>query len=101
MRQVRLTARARADLDEIWLHVALDNPAATDRLIDRIVARCQGQADHPELGPARPEIAPDARALVVGDYLALYRIDGLNAEIVRIVHGARRLKSLFDLGPDA
>lgn len=101
MAQVRLTARARADLDEIWLHVALDNPAAADRLIDRIVARCQGLADHLELGPARPEIAPDAWALVVGDYLALYRIDGSNAEIVRVVHGARRLKSLFDLGPDA
>eukprot|EP01039_Chlorochromonas_danica_P012820 gene12820-14759_t len=77
------------DLDEIWLHVALDNPAAADRLIDRIVARCQGLASHPQLGPARPEIAPDTRALVVGDYLLLYRVDGYDAVIVRVVYGAR------------
>ncbi len=101
MGRLILTPRARADLDDIWLHVALENPGAADRLIDRIVTRCQGLADHPQLGPARPEIAPDARALVIGDYLALYRIDGSGAEIVRVVHGARQLKDLFDLGTDA
>jgi toxin ParE1/3/4 len=100
LERVVLTARARADLDDIWLHVALDNLAAADRLIDRIVARCQGLADHPHLGPARPEIAPEARALVIGDYLALYRVDGASAEIVRVVHGARQLRDLFDLGAD-
>ena len=99
MGRVLLTRRARTDLDDVWLHVASDNPAAADRLIDRIVARCQGLADHPHLGPARPEIAPGARALVVGDYLALYQLDGADAVIVRVVHGARELKTLLDLGP--
>jgi toxin ParE1/3/4 len=98
--RVVFTPRARADLDDIWLHVALDNPAAADRLIDRIVARCQGLADHPQLGPARPEIAPDARAIVVGDYLALYRVAGSDAVVVRIAHGARQLSKLFDFGSD-
>jgi len=88
--------QASTDLDDIWLHIALDNPTAADRLIDRIVARCHRLADHPNLGPARPEIAPDARALVVGDYLALYRTKGADVEIVRVVHGARRLTGLFD-----
>ena len=100
MGRVILTWRARADLDDIWLNIALDNPAAADRMIDRIVARCQVLAEHPRLGPARPEIAHDARALVVGDYLALYRVDGADASIVRVVHGARRLIRLFDLGPN-
>ncbi len=100
MARVVVTPSARADLDEIWLHVALDNPAAADRLIDRIVARCQALAAHPRLGPRRPEIAPDARALVVGDYLVLYRVDGSNPVVVRVVHGARRLKGMFDLGSD-
>ena len=88
------------DLDDIWLHVALDDPAAADRLIDRIVRRCQGLADHPRLGPTRPEIAPEARGLAIGDYLVLYRVDGVDAEIVRVVHGARRLTNIFDLGAD-
>ena len=101
MARVRRTARARADLDDIWLNVALDSPRAADRLVDRIVARCQALADHPRLGPARPQIAPDARMLVVGDYLLLYRVSDDDVEVVRVVHGARRLEGLFDSEPEA
>ena len=100
MSRLVLSPRARADLDDLWLHVALDNPAAADRLIDRIVSRCQALIDHPELGPSRPEIAPEARVLIVGDYLALYHIKDSKVEIVRVVHGARQLRDLFDLGRD-
>lgn len=95
---VTRTPRAATDLDDIWLRVALDNPAAADRLIDRIVARCRDLAAHPHLGTARPEVAPDARMLVVDDYIVLYRVNGADTEIVRIVHGARRLEGLFDTG---
>ena len=90
------TRRAAADLDDIWLHVARDNSAAADRLIDRIVARCRQLEKHPELGIARPEIAPEARALTLGDYLILYRVRDEGVEIVRVIHGARRLKSIFE-----
>ncbi|MDR3510584.1 MAG: type II toxin-antitoxin system RelE/ParE family toxin [Caulobacteraceae bacterium] len=96
MSRVTRTAQASADLDDIWLHVALDNPAAADLLIDLIVGRCQDLAEHPHLGPARPEIAPEARMLVIGDYLALYRVQNDRVEIVRVIHGARRLEGLFD-----
>lgn len=96
MGRVTRTPRAGADLDDIWLQVALDNVAAADRLIDRIVARCQALADNPHLGPARPEIAPEARMLVIGGYLALYRVRRADVQIVRVVHGARRLEGLFE-----
>ncbi|MDX2142252.1 MAG: type II toxin-antitoxin system RelE/ParE family toxin [Rhodospirillaceae bacterium] len=96
MGRVTQTPRAGADLDDIWLHVALDNPGAADRLIDRIVARCRDLAAHPFLGTARPEIAPEARMLVADDYIILYRVKGADTEIVRIVHGARRLEGLFE-----
>ena len=97
MGRVTLSHHAATDLDDIWLHVALDNPAAADRPIDRIAERCNVLGEHPELGPSRPEIAPAARALVVGDYLVLYRTNGANTEVVRIIHGARRLKGLFEI----
>ena len=95
MARVFVTPRAQSDLDDIWLHVALDNPTAADRVIDLIVARCQNLRDYPQLGPARPEIAPEARKLVVGDYVVLYRIDDADASVVRVVHGARQLTALF------
>lgn len=34
--------------------------------------------------------------LVMDDYIILYRANGADTEIVRIVHGARRLEDLFD-----
>ncbi len=63
MGHLTLTPRARADLDDTWLH-ALNNPVAADRLIDEIAARCENLTAHLLLGPARPEIAPDARLLI-------------------------------------
>ena len=96
MARVRQTARATADLDDIWLYIAKDNISAADRLIDRVTERCQGLADHPRLGAARPDVAPEARMLTIGDYLILYRVIGADAEVVRVVHGARRLDGLFD-----
>ena len=98
MRQVVFSPKARADLDDVWLHVAMAAPTAADRLIDRLLERCQSLAVHPELGPARPEITPDARMLVEGDYLILYRVRPDGVDLVRIVHGARKLAELFDPG---
>lgn len=100
MGRITRTPRANADLDAIWLHVALENPAAADRLIDRIVSRCRDLAEHPRLGQAWPGIAPDARMLIVGDYLVLYRILASDIEVVRVAHGARRLEGLFAIGSD-
>jgi toxin ParE1/3/4 len=99
--RVTRTRQANLDLDDIWLQIALDNVSAADRLIDQITGRCLALADHPRLGSARPEIAPDARMLVIGDDLALYRLNGDGVQIVRVVHGARQLEGLFDADPEA
>jgi toxin ParE1/3/4 len=95
MAVVRLTPLARQDLEGIWLHVAGDSLRAADRLIDSIVDRCNGLGDFPELGPARPDIAPGARMLTIGDYVVLYRRVPSGVEIVRVAHGARRLEALW------
>jgi toxin ParE1/3/4 len=53
-------------------------------------------ADHPRLGEARQEIAPEARMLAIGNYLVLYRIVEPDIDIVRIAHGARQVEGIFD-----
>jgi toxin ParE1/3/4 len=73
-RRLFRTHRARQDLIEIWEHVAADNPAAADALLDHIEKTCSQLIDHPRLGPARDDIRPGFRYLIVGDYVALYRI---------------------------
>jgi toxin ParE1/3/4 len=76
--------RAETDLVEIWQFIARDDPRAADRLLDRIEEQCQLLASNPRLGRIRPEIAPDARASVVGRYLILYRAIDDGVEIVRV-----------------
>ena len=83
------TPAAEEDLIDIWCSIALDAPRAADRVLDRIADRIGQLAAFPDLGPLRPDIAGDARALVEGNYLILYRHDGATVEIVRVVHGAR------------
>ena len=89
------TARAEEDLIEIWMYIAADNPAAADRLLDRIEAKCQMLADNPGLGQARPDIAPELRYFPVGRYLILYREIRQGIEVVRVVHGARHLPDII------
>ena len=74
-------------------------PAAADRVYDRLDARVRTLERFPELGTARPEIAPEARVLVEPPYRTSYRLHAKAVQIVRVVHGARRIDSaLFGEG---
>ncbi len=81
----------RGDLEQIWLHVAQDNMVAADQLIDDLWERCQMLEAHPEAGISRADIAPDCRQLVLGAYSVLYRIQGRRIDLVRVLHGRRKL----------
>jgi toxin ParE1/3/4 len=83
--------RADDDLIEIWTYIAKDNPQAADRVLDAIEARWWQLARYPYSGFARDDIAPGIRHLVVGQYLTLYRVSGVGVEIVRVLHGKRRI----------
>ncbi len=80
---------------DIWLHIAPRNSeAVADRVYDRIEEACQILRQHPRLGAVRPNIAEDARALVIDRWLALYRVVEDGAQVVRIVDGARDLTKI-------
>lgn len=95
MSRVRFTRRAREDLLDIWLYVAPRNSETiADQIYDRIEERCSLLKEHPQLGPARTEIAEDVRALVIERWLALYRLVDDGAQVVRIVDGSRDLTQI-------
>jgi toxin ParE1/3/4 len=89
------TAQAEEDLIDVWTYVAKDNLGAADRVLDRIDEVCARLAENPRLGPARPDLAERLRYFVAGSYLVIYREAPGGVEIVRVVHGARRLPDLF------
>ena len=95
MPRFRLTAAAENDLLSIWDYIAQDHPTAATHQLRRIEDQCQRLANHPQMGPARPDIAPELRYFPVGSYLILYRILPDAIEVVRVLHGARDISALF------
>ncbi|MGM0562448.1 MAG: type II toxin-antitoxin system RelE/ParE family toxin [Pseudomonadota bacterium] len=92
MPELLRTAQADADLLDIWLFIAQDNPEAADRVMDAMEARWQRLLVHPWSGVAREDIGPGIRCLVSGQYLTLYRVETDSVRIVRILHGRRTLQ---------
>ena len=95
MPTVRRTAQADEDLIDIWVYIAQDNPNAADHLLDEFESKFALLAGQPRLGAARSDIAPGLRHFPAGNYLILYRETDDGIEVVRVVHGARRLSNLF------
>jgi toxin ParE1/3/4 len=61
MPKFKLTPAAEQDLQDVWLYIAQDNTRAVDKLLDRIEVQCELLANHPQLGPARDDIAKGLR----------------------------------------
>lgn len=87
------TAHAEEDLIAIWRYVAGEGEAAADRLLDRIEGRWQQLAVYPLSGPPRDDIAPGVRHLIVGEYLTFYRVGEDAIEILRVLHGRRKIEA--------
>lgn len=93
--QVRITRSARVDLVDIWDYLADSSERIADECIDRIVARCDRLVDFPARGSRRPDVAPDARLLVVERWSVFYRITADEVQIVRVVDGVRDISKLI------
>lgn len=85
------TDRADEDLIALWTSIAAGDPNAADRVLDAIELRWQQLAQHPLSGVAREDIAVGIRHLVVGQYLTLYRVNDQSIEVIRVLHGRRKI----------
>jgi toxin ParE1/3/4 len=100
----RVSPRATADLDEIWLYVAEESgsPNIAQRLTDSITDRFYVLSEHPYLGRSRSELGPGLRSHPVRNYLIFYRVDEGDVLIVRVLHGNRDIEAVFrDSASDA
>ncbi len=83
------TPEAEQDRDDIWLHVAADNPRAAaglDELFSDAAARL---VDHPKLGHHGK--IPGTRDLIPHEnYRLVYEIDGETVWVLTLVHTARQ-----------
>jgi toxin ParE1/3/4 len=96
MPEIIKLARARADLVEIWDYIADDSETQADAFIDNIDRRLRLLAEKPNLGRVRDELAENMRSFLVGRYVIFYIVIQNGIQIVRILHGARDLGSIFE-----
>jgi toxin ParE1/3/4 len=88
-----LRPQALIDLEDIGDYIAERNPNAAVRLVDTLEGRWNLLTLHPFSGAPRDDIAPGIRHLVVGEYLTLYRVGDEAIEILRVLHGRRRIEA--------
>jgi toxin ParE1/3/4 len=92
----RLAAEAEADLHELWYYVASESSIeVADRLVDSLATRFFLLGTHPRAGRRRDDLWPGIRVFHVGDYIVLYRVEGNDVLIVRVVRGSRDLEALL------
>ena len=93
--RVRWLRVALANLEAEADYIAEDNPAAADRLVQRIVRAVSLLGKNPAMG--RPGRVSGTRELVVGDtpYIVPYRVRANAVEILRVFHAARKWPTSF------
>jgi toxin ParE1/3/4 len=91
MKEVSRSPSAAGDLLEIWMFIAQDSPKHATRLLDRIDRACKLRADFPSAGQDRREILPGLRSFPVGKSVVFYRAVADGIEVLRVLHGARRI----------
>jgi toxin ParE1/3/4 len=88
--------RAALDLAEIWSYIAEDSVRNADAFALRIDKTFRLLARRPGIGRARPELYPDLRSFVVGNYAVLYLPLTNGIDVIRVLHGARDIETVFE-----
>lgn len=91
MRRLVITEPAERDLDSIIDYIALDNPAAAEKVTRAILAAVRRLGDFPDMGP--PGVLSDTRELSVSGlpYVIVYEVTADTVTVLAVFHGARDL----------
>ncbi len=89
MAKVNWTFEAQKWLEDIFEHIAEDNPRAAGEVVAGIYERSQVLSDHPEIGYRYQSSSRQVRILLYGHYRIAYLInDNHDIDILGVFHGA-------------
>ena len=93
----RLSPQAQADVDNLayYLFVEAGSIATADRVIESLTTRFSLLGAHPRAGRRRDDLRPGLRGFPVGEYVILYRVEGEDAVILRVIGGRMDIESLL------
>ncbi|MBB3059436.1 type II toxin-antitoxin system RelE/ParE family toxin [Microbulbifer rhizosphaerae] len=95
MLTLETSPEAEADLLDIWLYIAKDQPTNADRFLDRLQEKALKLAEFPDMGRDRPELAKGLKSFPVDRYNIYYCVIGSALVLVRILPGSRDIDALF------
>lgn len=98
-----VTPEARQDLQDIKTYISQFNPNAAAGVLKAIRGRSRGLTRFPEACPIVRKGREEAviRRAVSGSYLVFYIVFGDEVRVLRVVHGARDISTLFDADGDS
>jgi toxin ParE1/3/4 len=99
MARILRRPRAASDIAEIWDYIAEDSLAQADAWVDRLDATLSTLANYPLMGRVREELSPGLRSLPFGRYVIFYQplTDGI--DVIRVLHAARDINTVFIESP--
>ncbi len=87
------TEPALADLEAIADYIALDNPAAASRLVQRVFESVERLESFPSSGKRPPEMPRTSyREIVVGPCRVFYRVQGDDVFLLQVMRTERLLR---------
>ncbi|MEX6505521.1 type II toxin-antitoxin system RelE/ParE family toxin [Jiella sp. M17.18] len=96
MKRLVYAPEALADLREIALFIAADNPKRAVSFVAELEKKAAIAARRPSSFRERLGLAPGLRAIVHGRYLIFFWELAEEVRVVRVLHGARNLSVLED-----
>ncbi|WP_075223121.1 type II toxin-antitoxin system RelE/ParE family toxin [Acuticoccus yangtzensis] len=96
MKRLGYAPTALADLRDIALYIAEDDPDRALSFVAELERTAALAAERPASFRERSDIAPGLRVVVHGRYLIFFRELAEEVRIVRVLHGARNLPGLFE-----
>jgi plasmid stabilization system protein ParE len=94
--KVRFTESARADLQQIGMYIARDNPRRSVTFVRELLARCHALADMPRAFPLVPRYEhTGVRRRRHGEYLIFYHASADTVDILHVLNGAMDYEAIL------
>ena len=93
--KVLVSDRAKRDLLAIYAYVSRDNPAAAEKIVERISGRFEQLALFPFIGRERSSLAPGLRSLIAGNHLNFYVVAAEQITVVRVIDSRMEIDEEF------
>ena len=95
MNSIHYSPEATKDLEDIFGYLKEHSVTAAEKLAESIDQRTAILAAHPGIGRDRGDLIDGLRSILIGKYVLFFRLTPTTLEIVRFLHGARDIDSIF------